>query len=235
VPGRLLGASQQQKSASLDELVAMRASELAGYQDEALAGRYRARVAAMRRLEEEKTPGCSGLAEAVARGYFKLLAIKDEYEIARLFADVRFEAMLKSQFEGTRAVRFHLAPPILARRDKRTGEPRKITLGAWMLPVMRLLAKGKRLRGSWADVFGHTRDRRLERRMIGEYEALLEEIGARLSHRTHRTACELAALPLAVRGFGHVKRLSYDAAKEREADLLAELRNPSDPARLAAE
>jgi indolepyruvate ferredoxin oxidoreductase len=103
-----------------------------------------------------------------------------------------------------------------------------------MGPVLRLLARGKRARGTWADIFGHTADRRFERRMISEYEALLTEIAQHLSAETHATACALAALPLQVRGYGHVKRANYEAAKERETGLLAELHAPSPAKRLAA-
>ena len=102
----------------------------------------------MAEVERSKAPGRSGLAEAVARGYYKLLAYKDEYEVARLYASPAFEKALGEQFESRRKLEFHLAPPLLARRDKDTGEPRKMRFGAWMLPVFRLLAKGKRLRGT---------------------------------------------------------------------------------------
>jgi indolepyruvate ferredoxin oxidoreductase len=103
-----------------------------------------------------------------------------------------------------------------------------------MLPVLRLLARGKRLRGTWADIFGQTADRRLERRMIDEYETLLTEIAQRLSPQTHATVCALAALPLQIRGYGHVKRTSYEAAKQREGELLSELHSSSPAKRLAA-
>ena len=118
------------------------------YQDAALAERYRARVARIAEVERSKAPGRTGLAEAVARGYHKLLAYKDEYEVARLYASPAFEKALGEQFESRRKLEFHLAPPLLARRDKATGEPRKMRFGAWMLPVFRLLAKGKGLRGT---------------------------------------------------------------------------------------
>src|SRR5215470_14832677 len=149
------------KARSLEELIAYRAGDLAGYQDEALAERYRRRVAEIGEAELSRAPGQSGLVEAVARGYHKLLAYKDEYEVARLFASPAFEQALGEQFESRRRLEFHLAPPLLARRDKATGEPRKMRFGAWMLPVFRLLAKGKRLRGTACDVFGYTRERKL--------------------------------------------------------------------------
>ena len=141
----------------------------------------RARGAAWPRSSASRRPAAAGLAEAVARGYYKLLAYKDEYEVARLYASPAFEKALGEQFESRRKLEFHLAPPLLARRDKATGEPRKMRFGAWMLPVFRLLAKGKRLRGTAWDVFGYSAERKLERQMIADYERLLDEIAQRLT------------------------------------------------------
>jgi indolepyruvate ferredoxin oxidoreductase len=227
---RIMGAAAKPpvaKAETLDDIVARRAALLVGYQNEALAERYRARIAAIAEAERAKTPGRSGLAEAAARGLYKLVAYKDEYEVARLFADPAFEQALSTQFETRGKLEFHMAPPLLARRDKRTGEPRKMKFGRWMLPVFRLLARGKRLRGTALDLFGHTKERRLERRMIADYEALLDEIAERLSPATHATGVALASLPLEVRGFGHIKERNWRLAKDRETALLAELRNPS--------
>ncbi len=165
------------------------------------------------RSSAPRRPGASGLAEAVARGYHKLLAYKDEYEVARLYASPAFEKALGEQFESRRKLEFHLAPPLLARRDKETGEPRKMRFGAWMLPVFRLLAKGKGLRGGAFDVFGYTAERKLERQMIADYEKLLDEIAERLSPATHRTAVALASLALDIKGYGHIKERNYKAAK----------------------
>jgi indolepyruvate ferredoxin oxidoreductase len=234
---RIVGAAAKPaaaKAESLEDIVAHRAALLVDYQDEALARRYRARIAAVAEAERAGAPGRSGLAEAAARGYHKLLAYKDEYEVARLFTDPAFEQALSAQFEARGKLEFHLAPPLLARRDKTTGEPRKMKFGRWMLPLFRLLAKGKRLRGTALDLFGYTGERRLERRMIADYEALLDEITERLSAATHATAVTLASLPLEIRGFGHIKERNYALAKSREAALLAELRNPSPPTLLKA-
>ena len=149
-------------------------------------------MARIAEIERSKAPGRTGLAEAVARGYHKLLAYKDEYEVARLYASPAFEKALGEQFESRRKLEFHLAPPLLARRDKETGEPRKMRFGAWMLPVFRLLAKGKGLRGGAFDIFGYSAERKLERQMIADYEKLLDEIAERLTPATHRTAVALA-------------------------------------------
>ena len=214
---------------SLDDIVAMRAGELTAYQDAALAQRYRAMVASIGNLEHTKAPGKAGLADAVARGYYKLLSYKDEYEVARLYTDGRFQKLVEEQFEGAGKLEFHLAPPFLARfhKDKVTGHPRKVVLGPWMMPAFRLLARMKGLRGSWLDVFGYGRERRMERQMIADYERLIDEITQRLSPATHATAVALASLPLDIKGFGHVKAKNYQVAKGREAALLALLRNPT--------
>jgi indolepyruvate ferredoxin oxidoreductase len=234
---RVLGqaAAAAPKSVLLEDLIASRASYLADYQDEALAERYRQRMAQIAEAEGNKTPAMSGLADAVARGYHKLLAYKDEYEVARLFTHPAFEKALSEQFEARGKLAFHLAPPLLARHDKATGEPRKMQFGRWLLPVFRLLSKGKRLRGTAWDVFGYTQERKLERQMIADYELLLDEIVRRLSPQTHATAVALARLPLDIKGFGHIKLRNYKTAKAREAALLAKLRNPASPALKAAE
>src|SRR5215475_966691 len=234
---RLVGAdtTTPPKPQTLEVLVAFRAGELAEYQDAVLAERYRTRVAGIADIERKMAAGRSGLAEAVARGYHKLLAYKDEYEVARLFASPAFEKALGEVFESRRKLEFHLAPPLLARRDKATGEPRKIRFGAWMLPLLRVLAKGKRLRGTAFDVFGYSRERKFERQMIADYEKLLDEIAERLSPATHANAVALASLPLDIKGFGHVQERNYKAAKARESTLLNALRNPSPSALKAAE
>jgi indolepyruvate ferredoxin oxidoreductase len=234
---RLIGpaATDAGKPQTLEDIVAFRADQLTEYQDAALAQRYRARVARIAEIERTKAPGRTGLAEAVARGYHKLLAYKDEYEVARLYASPAFEKALGEQFEQRRKLEFHLAPPLLARRDKETGEPRKMRFGAWMLPVFRVLAKGKGLRGGTFDIFGYSAERKLERQMIADYERLLDEIAERLTPATHRTALALASLALDIKGFGHIKERNYKAVKARETALLADLRNPSPTALKAAE
>ena len=233
---RLLQSPARKAPATLDEIIDLRAKELVAYQDEGLARRYRDLVQRIRTLEMEKTPGRSGLAEAVARGYHKLLAYKDEYEVARLYTDGRFEKALGEAFDGTHKLEFHLAPPLMSwwNADKVTGHPRKMSFGAWMLPVFRLLAKGKRLRGSWADVFGRTAERRLERQMIADYEALVLEIERRLSPDTHRTSIALAALPEDIKGYGHVKLANVEKAKKKRESLLGMLREPKPASTLKA-
>ena len=218
---------------SLDEIVAHRERFLVAYQDTALAERYRALVERARTAEALYAPGGMKLAEAVAKGFFKLLAVKDEYEVARLYADGAFARQMAETFEGDLAVSYHLAPPVLGRRNK-DGVAVKTKFGPWVAKLFPLLAKGKRLRGTWFDVFGYTEERRTERRLADDYEALMGEILAGLSPENYETALALAGLPETIRGFGHVKEKNRLAATAEEARLLAEWRGAA-PARLAAE
>jgi len=212
-------------SGSLDEIVARRVEFLAAYQDAAYAARYRRRVDAARAAETALTPGKTGFAETVARYLFKLMAYKDEYEVARLYADPAFLRQVRNEVDGdTLRLTFHLAPPLLARRDKVTGEPRKMSFGPWMLPLFRVLAKLKFLRGTALDVFGYTTERRTERQMVRDYETLLDELMAKLAPDNHALAVGLAAIPEKIRGFGHVKRRHLAAAKADEAVLLEQFR-----------
>ena len=203
---------------SFDEFVSRRGEDLKFYQDSAYADRYRRTVrdaaAAEARLE-----GTSGFAEAVARNLYKLMAYKDEYEVARLYADGGFKRQLQAQFEDGYKLEFHLAAPFLARRDPQTGELRKRAYGAWMLGVFGLLALGKRLRGTWADPFGRTEERRIERHLISDYETLIDQVARRLTLANHEEAVALAEWPQLVRGYGHVKLKSLATAKEALATL----------------
>ncbi|MGE0357406.1 MAG: indolepyruvate ferredoxin oxidoreductase family protein [Burkholderiales bacterium] len=214
-------------SASLDEAIARRRAELVRYQDEAYAARYEDRVRRVREAESAKVPRSQALAAAVARGLFKLMAYKDEYEVARLHADGEFLARIARDFEGDYRIRVHLAPPLWARPDPATGEPRKTSFGPWMLKAMAFLAKLKGLRGGAFDPFGRTAERREERRLLADYESLLDEILVRLEPGNLEVAVELASLPEHIRGFGPVKaRHAARVAGRREA-LLRRLRDPA--------
>jgi indolepyruvate ferredoxin oxidoreductase len=181
-------------------------------------------------------PEASALTDAVARYLFKLMAYKDEYEVARLLSDSAFAARAKSQFAGDKMrLEFHLAPPLFARTNPATGEPRKIGLGEWVLPVFRLLAKFKGLRGTALDPFGYTAERKTERRLIDDYEAMLSELLAKLTLDNHHLAVALAAVPEKIRGFGHVKMRHLKAAKAEEAALLQQFRVGAPPLLRAAE
>ena len=217
-------------SQSLDETVARRVAFLTAYQNAAYAARYRGWVDRAQAAEAAKAPGKSGLAEAVARYLFKLMAYKDEYEVARLYTDGSFGKQVKNELGGDR-LRFHvhLAPPLLARTDKITGEPKKMTFGPWIFPRLRLLAKLKFLRGTAFDPFGYSAERKTERRLMRDYEAMLEEVLAKLNADNHHVAVGLAAIPEKIRGFGHVKMRHLTAAKAEEAALLRAI--PGRPAR----
>ena len=149
------------------------------------------------------------------------MAYKDEYEVARLYTQSGFLHRVAERFEGPYRLHFHLAPPILGQRDPKTGHLKKREFGPWVLPLFRLLATMKRLRGTSFDIFGKTPERRTERRLIGEYEALVEELLARLAPGNHALATELAALPMEIRGIGHVKEESIAHVKAREASAHA--------------
>jgi indolepyruvate ferredoxin oxidoreductase len=221
---------------TVDSVIASRMALLTAYQDAAYAQRYEKTVRKVAESERAKMPGQTALAMAAAKGLYKLMSYKDEYEVGRLYTSPEFKATLDAQFSDYKSLEFHLAPPLLARKNKATGEPRKMRFGPWMLKAFGLLAKGKGLRGGTFDVFGYTAERRLERQMIVNYEGVLAEICEHLSPKTHRTAVQLASLALDIKGFGHVKLRYFEAAKEKEAKLLGDLRNPtSAPVLKAAE
>ncbi len=199
------GKRKAPASESLDELAARRARYLTEYQNERFAQRYADAVAAMREAEARAAPGRADLAEAVARNLFRLMAVKDEYEVARLFTDGSFERQLASAFDGWGRVDYHMAPPLIARRDRATGHLKTQTYGPGIMRVLRLLTRFRRLRGSLLDPFGHTRERRMERRLLKDYEAALATIRARLTPENHDLAVVLARYPEKIRGFGHVK------------------------------
>jgi indolepyruvate ferredoxin oxidoreductase len=163
------------------------------------------------------------------------MAYKDEYEVARLYTETDFLKRVADRFDGPYELHFHLAPPILGDRDPESGHSRKRIFGPWMLTVFRALARLRRLRGTPFDVFGRSAERRTERRLIGEYEALLEEIRTHLSAANHAIAVDLLALPLEIRGFGHVKEANLTRVKAKEAELLTRLRAPPAIHAMAAE
>jgi indolepyruvate ferredoxin oxidoreductase len=212
-------------SQSFAETVDRRAAFLTAYQNAAYARRYRNWVEKVRAVEAAKAPGHCGLAEAVARYLFKLMAYKDEYEVARLYSETSFLDRVRSTFDGDKLrLEFHLAPPLLARRNPETGEPKKMSFGPWMLRVFAVLAKFKFLRGTLLDPFGYTAERQMERRLISDYEHLLEEIFEHLTPANHHVAVALAMIPEKIRGFGPVKQRHLAAAKAEEAALREQFR-----------
>ncbi len=203
---------------SLDKVVATRVAFLTAYQDSAYAAQYETLVNAVRAAEQSLGLG-NQLATAVAKYYFKLMAYKDEYEVARLYTDGRFIEQVKSQFEGDFALKFHLAPPLFARKDA-DGHLVKREFGPWMWRAFQLLAKGKRLRGSAFDPFGHTAERKMERALIAEYHAMTESLLATLHADNYGNAVALASLPEQIRGFGHVKEAAVARFRTEKARLL---------------
>jgi indolepyruvate ferredoxin oxidoreductase len=222
----------QALSRNLDELIVRRVEFLTGYQNAVYAARYRALVERVRAAESKLGAG-TALTEAVARYYFKLMAYKDEYEVARLHSDPAFMRRIQGMFEGDYKLKFHLAPPIFNKPDPITGEAKKSEFGPWMKIAFRILAKLKILRGTALDLFGHTEERRTERRLIGEYEATVAELLERLGRENHALAVEIASVPEQIRGYGHVKRRHLDSAKKKEAELLAQFRAHRPTARAA--
>jgi indolepyruvate ferredoxin oxidoreductase len=215
-----------QFSQTLDELIRRREEFLTAYQNRAYAQKYRALVDKVRLIENAKTKGLTSLTVAVARYYFKLMAYKDEYEVARLYAESGFAEKIQSQFEGDYKLRFHLAPPLLARRNEQ-GELTKAEYGHWVFTAFKWLSKLRGLRGTALDVFGYSDERRNERQLIEDYARLLDEVTAVLQPENHALAVELVSCPEEIRGYGHVKTRSLTAAMERQARLLAEFRNPT--------
>jgi indolepyruvate ferredoxin oxidoreductase len=230
-PAEVIPISQH-LSRSLDEVIARRAAFLSDYQDAAYAARYRALVERARRIETDRGLGTK-LTEAVARYLFKLMAYKDEYEVARLYARREFKRRLEGAFEGDYKLKFHLAPPILAKPDPVTGVPRKREFGPWIMTAFKWLAKLRGLRGTVFDPFGRTEERQMERQLIVDYEKTVDELLAKLDRDNHATAVAIASIPDEIRGFGHIKSRTLKTAKANEADLLAAFRSPRTPAKAA--
>jgi indolepyruvate ferredoxin oxidoreductase len=220
---------------SLDEIIAHRSRMLTDYQDAKLAERYRNLVGAVRDAAIKGGYG-DALPRAVAINYAKLLAYKDEYEVARLYTNGEFEKQLRDQFEGDFKISFNLAPPLLGGAKDALGRPKKRAFGAWMLPVFRLLAGMRGLRGTAFDIFGHSADRKLERDLIAAYEKDVATVLSVLSPAAVETAVELLSLPDRVRGYGPVKEKAVKDAKVRYAQLAADLVSPPPaPRQIAAE
>jgi indolepyruvate ferredoxin oxidoreductase len=213
----------QAKLASLDDLLASHRDFLVDYQDEAYAKRYKRLVERVREAESKLRLQAADtelpLTRAVAQSYFKLLAYKDEYEVARLYSNGDFEKAVSEQFEGDYRLGFHLAPPWLAKRDPSTGKPLKREFGAWVMPLFRVLARCKRLRGSVLDIFGYSAERKTERALISDYEEDVELILTQINPDNLDIALEMAELPLKIRGFGHVKQTSIDETRQRRGRL----------------
>ena len=213
------------RAPGLDDVITRRVAFLTGYQNAAYAAQYTDLVAKVRQAESAVVEAGKPmrLTETVARYYFKLMAYKDEYEVARLHSDPAFAQKIAGMFEGDYKVKFHLAPPLLARRDSK-GHLVKREFGPWMMGAFRILARLRGLRGSALDVFGYTAERRTERELIGHYRDTLLGVLPRLSSDNLAQMIALAAVPEDIRGYGHVKERHLLAARAKEAALLAALR-----------
>ncbi len=207
---------------TLDDIIERRAAFLVDYQDEKLSRRYSALVRQVRNAEASLNPGSGNvLSSTVARAWFKTLAYKDEYEVARLHTQGDFIKKTRQDFGAQARLRFHLAPPLLNGRKDARGRPRKREFGAWIIPVFRLLAQLRFLRGTKLDLFGMTRERKMERALISEFEDHVEQILEHLSDSNIDLAADIVAEYLEMRGYGQVKELAVSAARERIQDKLA--------------
>ena len=215
----------QDSSEGLDELIQRRADSLNAYQNKIYAKRYLQLVERVRTIETERFPGNLALTEAVARYYFKLMAYKDEYEVARLYTNGDFMKKIRSRFEGNFKLKLHFSPPLFSRRDFHTGEPIKSPFGSWIFPAMKILSRFKFLRGSLFDPFSKTKERKMERQLILEYEQTMNEILRGLTKKNHNLALEIAKIPEKIRGFDLVKQRHCEAAKFLEQKLLTQFRD----------
>nr|WP_295470051.1 indolepyruvate ferredoxin oxidoreductase family protein [Mesorhizobium sp.] len=229
------GGEKPALAQTLDEIVARRVEFLTAYQNAAYAKRYAERIERLRQAEARAVPGSTAVTEAAARNLFKLMAVKDEYEVARLYTDGSFRKQLAAQFQGFDSLEFHLAPPILGRKGS-DGLPRKSSFGPWMMKAFGVLAAFKGLRGTALDIFGYSAERRMERRLIAEYEADLDLIEKHLAPASADAAAALASVPALIRGYGHVKAGNVEKAQGERTRLIGRLvASPAKPALQAAE
>ncbi len=212
---------------SLSDIVEHRAAILQDYQNQDYADRYKSVVARVQTAEAKVAPGSDAFAKTVAENFFKLMAYKDEYEVARLHSSETFQAQLAAQFEGDYKVTFNLAPPLLSKRDPNTGQLKKREFGAWMMVVFKVLARMKGLRGTALDIFGYTDERKTERQLVENYDKGLDLLISKLTADNLPTAVEIAQLPQTIRGYGHIKEASIEQAKTVRTALLEKFNDPT--------
>jgi len=217
---------RERVSVTVEEVVQRRVDFLKGYQSSAYAAKYAAVMHKVVAVEAEKMLGRTELSRTIADSLFRLMAYKDEYEVARLHTEFGFFEELEQRFEGPLKLHFHLAPPLISRRNPGDGLPKKQRFGAWMYPILRLLARGRILRGTVFDAFGYTRERRLERQLIANFNALiLEQVLPMLNARNYDEAVELAALAQSIKGYGYIKEKNRQQAMREEGPLIEKFRN----------
>jgi indolepyruvate ferredoxin oxidoreductase len=214
---------------SLEEMVALRREQLTAYQDEAYAARYVALVGAVERKEREVADSASKLpvTRAVARSLFKLMAYKDEYEVARLHADPAFRKMIAEQFDGDYTLQFHLAAPLVSKKRPGTDIPAKRTFGPWLMKGFEVLRRLKFLRATPFDLFGYTDERRTERAIRDDYIGLVQSLASGLTRHNRDAALKLAQLPEKIRGYGHVKLANLAAVREEQLRLVEQFKSPT--------
>jgi indolepyruvate ferredoxin oxidoreductase len=223
----LRASETREQSASLEDVIGKRVELLTAFQNAKLARRYANFVERVAAAERRVAPESQALALAAARGYARLLAYKDEYEVARLYTDGDFRRQLEAEFEGDYQLRFHLSPPLIAPRDRDTGRFMKFTFGPWFMTVFTALAHLKVLRGTPLDIFGYVPHRRLQRRWIHEYESTLEELLDGIDAENLDTAVEIARLPESIRGYDLVIEQQHADAAAKQAELLDAFRRRS--------
>ncbi|NSY38068.1 indolepyruvate ferredoxin oxidoreductase family protein [Leisingera sp. ANG59] len=206
---------------TLTELVERRATFLSGYQDTKYAARYRETLARFR--DALPADAQEQLTEAAARSLFKLMAYKDEFEVARLLTSEKFRHQIEDEFEGDFTVNYHLAPPVLNRRRDSRGRPRKRSFGPWLRPGLNLLAKARRLRGTAFNVFGYHEEARLHRDLLAWYESALSKVAQRCSPDTHDSCLEILKAPMEIRGYGPVRLEAAKAVRAKADEMLRKL------------
>ena len=210
---------------SLDETIALRVKFLTEYQDSTYAEQYKTFVEKIRSAENRHMTGKTCLSEATAKYLFKLMAYKDEYEVARLYTTGDFEKRIKETFDGDFKIKFNLAPPMFSKKDS-NGHLIKQEYGSWIFTAFKIMTKLKGLRGGAFDIFGKTEERKMERQLIVDYRHTLEELIGGLNTANYSLAIEIAKVPEHIRGYGHVKEEHFAKAKARKEDLLLQWRNP---------
>jgi indolepyruvate ferredoxin oxidoreductase len=214
-------------SKTLDETIERRVAFLTAYQNAAYGERYRKTMHHVRAVEDRVVGKAGRLSEMVAKNLYHLMAIKDEYEVARLYSAPSFKAQLGETFSDYAKIRVHLAPPFLAKRDPITGEPRKIAFGPWVLTLFPVLAAMKILRGTMFDVFGHTEERQRERQWLLDYEGTLDDVLSQLTPENFERAVTLLSVPQEIKGFGHVREKAMKAAAQKMNGLKNAFAAPS--------
>jgi len=204
----------------INDIISDRTSFLENYQNKQYSDSYLAYVNKTIKRENTLEKDKEDLSIAVAKYLYKLMAYKDEYEVARLYTNGEFKEKLNNAFEGKLKLKFHVAPPLFSPKDPNTGKLKKITIGAWILPIFKILSKFKFLRGTLLDPFGKTKERKMERFLINQYKNDLDKILNELNSKNISLAVQIASIPEMIRGYGHVKEENIKKAERKREELL---------------